>query len=78
MLGIGAWFAAHLHLTPVRQQEISASLRQAHEQTCAAIKDNMRESERTIATPTGQAQTGIMSLLYQIEKVRKGRREKPH
>ena len=74
--GIGAWLAAHLHMTSARQQEISASLKRAHEQNCAANKRNIEASERAIAEPLGDAKAGIENLLCNIHKSRKKRREK--
>ena len=79
--GIGAWLAAHLQTTSVRQQEISSALKRAHEQNCAATKRNIEASERQIATPFAPLQDvpnpekAINSLLCQIRKNRKARRD---
>lgn len=79
-LGISAWLAAHLRATSARQQEISQALKTAHEQNSAANLQNIEESEKAIAEPIASpkeinAKTSIESLLAQISKNRKLRRD---
>ena len=76
--GIGAWFSAHWHLTSARQQEISHALKQAHEQNQLATQRNIAASEDMIEAPPPSAKASIDSLLGQICRKRKARREPPH